>query len=133
MWVGGGGRIKTLLQPANFTLGPDATLNTQIHKNSVQVIQSNIPILNEDPKVNSILPNFKIIKSKRLKRLLTKVKLNNNNHLDVKRCQRPNYSLCIHLIDAIEFKCRRKFYAHKSMNCEVKNVIYVMKCRDCGE
>ena len=31
--VGGGGeRFKALLQLANFTLGPDATLNTEIHK-----------------------------------------------------------------------------------------------------
>ena len=27
--------VKALLQLANFTLGPDATLNTEIHKNSV--------------------------------------------------------------------------------------------------
>ena len=31
MGVGGGGG-KALLQLANFTLGPDATLNTEIHK-----------------------------------------------------------------------------------------------------
>ena len=36
---GGGGRggFKALLQLANFTLGPDATLNTEIHKNSVLI------------------------------------------------------------------------------------------------
>ena len=28
------GVFKALLQPANFTRGPDATLNTEIHKNS---------------------------------------------------------------------------------------------------
>ena len=27
----GGGEVKALLQLANFTLGPDATLNTEIH------------------------------------------------------------------------------------------------------
>ena len=35
--VGGGGGVKALLQLANFTLGPDATLNTEIHKNSVRI------------------------------------------------------------------------------------------------
>ena len=35
-WVGGGW-VKALLQLANFTLGPDATLNTEIHKNSVRI------------------------------------------------------------------------------------------------
>ena len=33
----GGGGVKALLQLANFTLGPDATLNTEIHKNSVRI------------------------------------------------------------------------------------------------
>ena len=31
------GGFKALLQIANFTLGPDATLNTEIHKNSVRI------------------------------------------------------------------------------------------------
>ena len=35
---GGGGRsLKALLQLANFTLGPGATLNTEIHENSVGI------------------------------------------------------------------------------------------------
>ena len=34
---GGGGRVKALLQLASFTLGPDATLNTEIHKHSVRI------------------------------------------------------------------------------------------------
>ena len=29
--------FKALLQLANFTLGPDTTLNTEIHKNSVRI------------------------------------------------------------------------------------------------
>ena len=29
--------FKALLQLANFTLGPDATLNTEIHKNSIRI------------------------------------------------------------------------------------------------
>ena len=31
------GGFKALLQLANFTLGPDATLNTEAHKNSVRI------------------------------------------------------------------------------------------------
>ena len=37
---GGGGEgavFKAFLRPANFTLGPDVTLNTEIHKNSVRI------------------------------------------------------------------------------------------------
>ena len=33
-WGGEGCGLKHFLQPTNFTLGPDATLNTEIHKNS---------------------------------------------------------------------------------------------------
>ena len=33
MWVG----FKSLLQLANFTLGPDATFNTEIRKKSVRI------------------------------------------------------------------------------------------------
>ena len=89
--------------------------------------------------MNSMLSNFKMIKSKRqpninLKRLLTKAKFNINNYHEVKRCQKPNSGLCIHLIedDAKEFKCGRELYAYESMTCGVKNVIYVMKCREGG-
>ena len=35
--VGGWGGVKALLQPANFNLGPDATLNTEIHKSFVRI------------------------------------------------------------------------------------------------
>ena len=33
--------FKALLRPANFTLGPEATLNTEIHKSSVSIEASN--------------------------------------------------------------------------------------------
>ena len=32
-----GRRLKHILQLANFTLGPDATLDTEIHKKSVRI------------------------------------------------------------------------------------------------
>ena len=46
----GGG--KALLQLANFTLGPDATLNTEIHKNLVRIKAPN--------SVNASKRNIKI-------------------------------------------------------------------------
>ena len=103
------------------------------------VIQFNLPILHEDPQLSNILSNFKMIKSKwqpkTLKLLITKAKFNSNNYHEVKRCHIPNSGLCRHLIeeDTFEFKCGRKFYVHESMTCDVKNVLYVMKCSDCGE
>ena len=98
------------------------------------VIKSNLPISQEDPKMNEILSNFKLIKSKRqpnnLKRLLTKAKFNYNVNHEVKRCKRPYYGLCFYLLDgnSIEFNCGRKFYVHQSITCEVKNVVYIMNC-----
>ena len=35
--MAGGGGLKALLQLVKFTLGPNATLNTEIHKNSVRL------------------------------------------------------------------------------------------------
>ena len=80
-----------------------------------------------------------MIKSKRqpnsLKRILTKAKFNNDSDKEVKRCKRPNCGLCTHLFEGttFDFNCGRKFYVHETMTCELKNVIYVMKCRGCGE
>ena len=49
------GGFKALLQLANFTLGPDATLNSETHKNSVQSMHQSesikiklITIINKD-------------------------------------------------------------------------------------
>ena len=103
------------------------------------VINFNLPILQEDPKMNKVLSNFKLIKSKRqpnnLKRLLTKAKFNHDSNHEVKRCNRPNCGLCIHLLESnsFEFNCGKRFFVHESMTCEVKNVVYVMKCRGCGD
>lgn len=103
------------------------------------IIKFNLPILEEDPTMKNILSKFQMIKSKRqpnnLKRFLTKAKFNSDYHHEVKRCNRPNCGLCIHLLEgnSITFNCGRKFDVHESMNCEVKNVIYVMKCRGCNE
>ena len=44
------GGSKALLQLANFTLGPDATLHTEIHKNSVRIKAPNS--VNASPRKN---------------------------------------------------------------------------------
>ena len=70
-----------------------------------------------------------------LKRLSTKAKFNHDSNHKVKRCNRPNCGLCIHLLESnsFEFNCGKRFFVHESMTCEVKNVVYVMKCRGCGD
>lgn len=103
------------------------------------VIIENMPILQEDEKMRKILANYKFIKSKRqpynLKRLLTKAKFTSNHTCEVRKCTKPNCGLCIHLLEgnSFQFNCGMNFKVYEDMTCEVKNVIYVMKCRGCGE
>ena len=52
MVVGAG--IKAVLQPANFALGPDATLNTEIRKNAVRLKPPNSVSLLERKHKNQI-------------------------------------------------------------------------------
>ena len=67
------------------------------------VIIDNESILQEDEKMRNILSKFKFIKSKRqpynFKRLLTKAKFSSNECHEVKKCNRPNCGLCIHLLE----------------------------------
>ena len=55
--------------------------------------------------------------------------------LEGNQCTQPRCGLCIHLLEGNTFKfnCGVNFKVHEDMTCEVKNVIYVMKCRGCGE
>ena len=103
------------------------------------VIIENMPILQEDEKMRKILSNCKFIKRKRqpynLKRLITKAWLTSKYTCEVRKCTKPNCGLCIPLIEGnlFQFNCGMNFKIHEDMTCEVKNVIYVMKCRGCGE
>ena len=46
-----------------------------------------------------------------------------------------NCSLCIRPTEgnSITFKCGNNFSIHGNMSCDVKSIIYVIKCRGCGE
>ena len=58
-----------------------------------------------------------------------------NDKYGVRKCNRANCGLCIHLIkgSTISFKCGINFKVHESMSCNVQNVIFVMRCRGYGE
>ena len=104
-------------------------------------IINNLPILEKDEKMNDIISNYKFIKSRRqpntLKRLLTKAKFTSTYEHTVKKCNRPNCSLCTHLLEGnyFTFNCGTRFKIHEDnfISCDVKNVICVMKCRGCGK
>ena len=51
-----------------------------------------------------------------------------------KRLQRANCGLCKHLIEGstFHFNCGKNFTIKHSGDCNIRNVIYVMKCSGCG-
>lgn len=88
--------------------------------------------------MSNVLARYKFIKSKRqkknLKHLLTRAKFSESREPPkVTRCGRPNCGLCVHLIEGekYNFKCGKEMYVKENMSCDVKNVIYVIKCRGC--
>ena len=100
-------------------------------------IQQNLPILYEDDLMKEIIQKYTIIKSTRqpnnLKRLLTKAKFTDTQELP--KCNRPKCGVCEHLITENEFvfQCGKTFNVKTTMSCEVRNLIYVIRCGGCQE
>lgn len=99
-----------------------------------------IKILQRDSHMRNVLEKFNFIKSKRqplnLKRLLTKAKFCEDESIPkVTRCGRANCALCAHLIEGTYFQSKsgHQITVKFSMNCDVKNVVYVMICKGCCE
>ena len=55
--------VKAILRPANFTLGPDVTLNTEKYKNSVRIKAPNSVNASKQKHKNQIYryDNFELI------------------------------------------------------------------------
>ena len=90
--------------------------------------------------MKTIITKNPLLKSKRqphkLLRFLTKARFENTIvENTVQKCGRSNCGLWKHLQEGKEFKFANKkvFKVNTKMNCEVKNVIYVITCRGCGE
>jgi hypothetical protein len=101
-------------------------------------IHNNRFILDSDNVMKEVLKKSKIIKSKRqppsLKKLLTKANFEQTLEKRVTKCNRPNCSLCQHIIESNHYKFSDKiFYVNQSMTCDVKNVLYVITCNGCNE
>ena len=106
------------------------------------IINQHLPLLYADPKMKEVLKTTTFIKSKRqlpsLKRLLTKANFSSitSSHKEnrVFKCNRPNCSLCQHLLEQNYFDFNGKiFYVNATMSCDVKNVLYVIRCLGCKE
>ena len=103
------------------------------------IINQNLPILYEDRHMKDLYSKYTFIKSKRqpknLKKLLTKARFDSTTITpEVKKCNGKKCGLCIHLIEgnSFQFNCGAVFEIKQSMSCDVKNLIYVMKCAGCG-
>ena len=90
--------------------------------------------------MKEIIQRYTIIKSKRqpnnLKRLLTKAKFTDKQKLPKKSiCNRPNCGVWEHLIteNKFIFQCGKTFNVKTTMSCEVRNLIYVIRCGGCQE
>ena len=50
------------------------------------------------------------------------------------KCNRPNCSLCQHLLEQNYFDFNGKiFHVNATKSCDVKNVLYVIRCLRCKE
>ena len=101
-------------------------------------IRHNKAILLRDEKLKTLFSKKTFLKSKRqppnLKKLLTKAKFSNKNEtkFTVTKCKEPRCGLCKYLKDGSSFNFKGKqFNVNSDMTCTVKNVIYVIECREC--
>ena len=105
------------------------------------IFKNNMHILTNDQTMREALSKSKIIKSKRqppnLKRLITKAKFTEQKiktSNKVFKCNRPNCALCECIEEGNCYNFNGKvFYVNETMSCDVKNVIYAIKCNGCKE
>ena len=104
------------------------------------LVRSSINILDTSPNMKSALSNRKLIFAKRqppnLKRLLSKAEFRSNTSIPkVSKCDK-NCETCKSIIEGstIEIKSTGKVFKVKyNMDCNTRNLIYVMICEGCGE
>ena len=101
------------------------------------VIIDNEPIVQEDEKCGIFCPDSNSLKVNHtiLNAYLQKQNFRQMSVMKWKKCNRPNCGLFIHLLQGISIHSIVATIAklHEKMPCDVKNIIYVMKCRGCGE
>ena len=99
-------------------------------------IKNNMNILTSDTKMKEIFNKYKIINCHRqpanLKRILTRAKHSKKSH-EVKICNKKKCSLCSLMVTgkSYKFKNGMVFNVNYSMDCDTKNVIYVLICNNC--
>ena len=89
--------------------------------------------------MKEIMNSKKFLKSERqlpnLKRILCKAWFSKQQSFTVTKCKRGNCGLCKHLFEGGQFKFKngKTFTVNINMSCDVKNVVYVIRCQGCDE
>ena len=90
--------------------------------------------------MESVLKQKPLLKSKRqawnLQRFLTRARFDSRSIENVvTKCHRGNCGPCKHMLEGnyFTFENKKKFKVKAGMSCDVKTVIYVIKCRGCGK
>ena len=117
---------------------PFVSTHNPRNKEVFGVLKNNLFMMNNDETMKRIMNNNKIIKCKRqlpnLKQILIKSEFRYNESPRVSKCNEPRCGLCSCLIEGSTLQLKDKtFYVKESMNCTVKNVLYVLTCNGCGE
>ena len=70
-----------------------------------------------------------------LKRILCKARFSKQQSFTVTKCKKGNCALCKHLIESgqLQFKNGKTFTVNINMFCDVKTVVYVIRCQRCDE
>lgn len=103
------------------------------------MLKNNLDILGTDETMKKVIDETKIIKCKRqppnLKRLLVKSEFNENSTPpSVSKCNEQRCGLCSFIIEGSTLVLDDKtFHVKVSMNCAVRNVLYVLVCNGCRQ
>ena len=103
-------------------------------------IEKNKSLLLKEERMKTIFSSKSFLKSKRqspnLKKILTKAKFSKHSemHFEVTKCNEPRCGLCKYLKEGSTFDFKRqKFSVTSNIDCTIRNIIYVIKCRGCGK
>ena len=110
------------------------------YKSFSQTINSTLPFLNKSEKMQQVLKNTKVIHAKRqppnLKSILTRAKLPQPDKIfKTSKCGNKRCKCCMNIIETSSYYFRDldlHFEIRADMNCNSKNLIYVLFCNSCN-
>ena len=107
--------------------------------NTFQKVKDVYRVVQEDPSLKPIFGEVKLINCRRqpknLKQMLTRAAFREEKEqFQVTKCNGPKCQICNFIIEGNYFQFPQQiFYVNAHMTCNVRNVLYVIKCAGCGE